>query len=114
MKVNEVTTQGTVGTVAPGRTPAPSQTPNTPDNTTRDGSTVGQPQATQPNTDMGDTTPAQQRQEVNDQIKAKTDEITQSRERAKAAQEEIQAAKEAEKLANEELALLRKRLSQIT
>lgn len=111
MKVNEVTTQGTQGTVAPGTTP----TPNTPaSNTERDGSTVGQPQATQPNTDMGDTTPAQQRQEVNDQIKAKTDEITQSRERAKAAQEEIQAAKEAEKLANEELALLRKRLSQIT
>lgn len=108
MKVNEVTTQGTQGTVAPGTTPTP--TPNTQ----QDGSTVGRPQATQPNTDMGDTTPAQQRQEVNDQIKAKTDEITQSRERAKAAQDEIQAAKEAEKLANEELALLRKRLSQIT
>jgi len=108
MKVNEVTTQGTQGTVAPGTQPSPdTETPN-------NGSTVGQAQATQPNTDMGDTTPAQQRQEVNDQIKAKTDEITQSRERAQAAQEEIQADKEAEKLANEELALLRKRLSQIT
>lgn len=112
MKVLEVTTQGTQGTQAPGQQrPANNQQAGT---NPQNGSTIGQPQ-NEPQTsgDMGDTTPAEQRQEVQKQIQAKTDQIAQSRERAQAAQEEIQAAKEAEKMANDELALLRKRLSTI-
>lgn len=109
MRVMEVTTQGTQGTQPASATEPTNQ--NQPNN----GSTVGQPQ-TEPTTDtMGDgATPAEKRQQVQQQIKDKTDQIAQTRERAKAAQDEIAAAREAEKLANEELALLRKRLSSIT
>jgi hypothetical protein len=110
--VKEATPQGTTGTS--GTSTAPN-TDNTQTTTNQNGSTIGQPQ-TEPTTDtMGSgETPAEKRRGVQDQIKAKNDQILQTRERAKAAQEEIAAAKEAEKLANEELALLRKRLSSIT
>ena len=113
MRVLEVTTQGTQGTQAPGTQPDNDADTSTT-TTTPNGSTVGQPQTEPTSNDMGsEATPAQRRQEVQQQIQAKTDQITQTRERARAAQEQIQAAKEAEKMANDELALLRKRLASI-
>lgn len=113
MRVLEVTTQGTQGTQAPGAS-GQQTNPNTNQQTPNNGSTVGQSQTEPTTPDMGsDSTPAEKRQEVQAQIKAKNDTIIQTRERAKAAQDEIAAAREAEKLANEELALLRKRLSSI-
>lgn len=112
----EATPQGTTGTSGTSTAPDTSNTnTNTQTTTNQNGSTIGQPQTEPTNDTMGSgETPAEKRRGVQDQIKAKNDQILQTRERAKAAQEEIAAAREAEKMANEELALLRKRLSSIT